>query len=116
MSVGWQSFVRRDISHTLIHWTKPRVLNSGFFEDYEEIPAFTVLTEIIESSHMKSSSRYIKGSFNCVCFTESPLSEMISIFNYAFDPETANFIKYHPSGIGFPKSFIYSRGGRPVIY
>jgi len=36
---------------------------------------------------------------------------MISIFNYAFNPETANFIKYHLFGIGFPKSFIYSRGG-----
>lgn len=116
MSLDWQSFVRRDISPTLIHWTKPRVVNNGFFEDYEETPAFNVLIEIIKSSHIKGSSRYIKGSFNCVCFTESPLSEMISIFNYAFNPETINFIKYHPFGIGFPKSFIYSKGGRPVIY
>lgn len=86
---------RADISEFLIHWT------SG--NSYEE--AFNVLYNILISKEIMGSTKNIKGGYTCVCFTETPAKY------FSFHKRT-----YKPFGIGITKKYLYSEGGRPVIY
>lgn len=111
----WQNIIRRDISHYLIHWTKSRY-EGDFPKSPTEITAFDVLIEILKEKKLIGSDVFIKGRFNCICFTETPLPEMVSIFNYSNKLSEKKVVKYDPFGIGFSKKRIYEKGGRPVIY
>lgn len=53
----------------------------------------------------------IRGGYPCVCFTEAPL---LAVAN-GFAPRLpAN--RYAPFGLMFDKTWVFARGGRPVIY
>ncbi len=54
---------------------------------------------------------FIKSRYNCICFSETPISKIGILL--AGDHK---LFRYQPYGIMFSKEFIYSRGGRPVIY
>ncbi len=92
---------RIDITDRLIHFTKGPTL-----ED-----AYVTLRKIIATRTLKGGTGYIRGGYECVCFTEAPrecLSE--GLVNNSL------YSKYSPFGIMFHKSEIFTRGGRPVIY
>jgi hypothetical protein len=92
---------RPDMTDKLIHFT------SG--DSHED--AFGNLCSIIEDRHIFGHNHKIKGLFTCVCFTEAPLEALSrGLVNYQ------NFSRYRPFGIIYDKSFVYSQGGRPVIY
>lgn len=92
---------RPDISDKLIHFTR------GVTAD----DAFNRLRRIIEERRLLGGNRMIKGGFRCVCFTEAPLPSLKKGFVNA-----EHFSRYAPFGIMFSKSWVFSQGGRPVIY
>lgn len=92
---------RKDISPFLIHFTKGDDLND----------AFGNLLSIIDSQIIFGSNGMIKGDYNCVCFSESPIE---SIPNGLINAD--NYSKYSPFGILVPKEWLFYQGGRPVIY
>lgn len=92
---------RPDISDKLVHFT------SG--ANHEE--AFGNLCSIIENGHIRGHNNYIKGLFTCVCFTEAPLGALSrGLVNLR------EFSRYRPFGILYDKAYVFSQGGRPVIY
>jgi hypothetical protein len=81
--------------------------------------ALDILKAIIESSppRLKGSSGYIKGSYNCVCFMEAPLSEVANMLKFNASLQKADLRpRYEAYGIAVPKRWLWQRGGRPVIY
>jgi hypothetical protein len=48
---------------------------------------------------------HIKGAYKCVCFTEAPEHSFHEVMG-----------RYRPFGIQLSKSWVFDRGGRPVIY
>ena len=86
---------RLDVSDYLVHWT------SG--EDDEE--AFLRLLGIVTNLQISGNYENIKGNFLCVCFTEAPSKEFHRIKT-----------RYRPFGVQVSKKWLYSKGGRPVIY
>lgn len=92
---------RADISPYLIHFTKGNDLND----------ALGNLLSILSSQKILGSNNMIRGEFNCVCFSESPIESipqgLINADNYS---------KYSPFGILVSKEWLFHQGGRPVIY
>lgn len=86
---------RTDLSSLLFHWT------SG---DSEQ-EALNSLYSIILERKIRGSNKKIKGLYNCVCFTETPVTH----FDF-------NGGRYWPFGISVSKKHVFSEGGRPVIY
>jgi hypothetical protein len=92
---------RDDLSNKLIHFTKGT--------DQE---ASNVFLTIIRESRLLGGNSFIKGGYNCVCFTESPIGKLAHILAnrklYNFD--------YAPFGVMVDKLWLWNQGGRPVIY
>lgn len=89
------SMARLDLSNYLVHWTK----------GLDEEAAFLTLRTIVSERRIVGSNGHIKGGFNCVCFTEAP--------EVAFHQMAG---RYLPFGIRISKKWLFSLGGRPVIY
>ncbi len=53
----------------------------------------------------------IRGGYQCVCFTEAPLSAVANGFAARL-PEN----RYAPFGLMFDKTWVFAHSGRPVIY
>ncbi|MBI2335780.1 MAG: hypothetical protein HYU97_03345 [Deltaproteobacteria bacterium] len=105
--------VRRDLSHYLFHWTRRT----------QQKPASDILMEILEQKILKGSNNYIRGScgesHKCVCFTETPVSEFVSLFKFVLrnrDKPNAELLRYEPYGIAVKKEWLFKQDGRPVIY
>lgn len=93
--------MRNDISRFLVHFTKDSELGS----------AYDVLRRIIRSKTLLGSSRHRRGGWKCVCFSEAPLGALEhGLIN------STGFTRYSPYGLQFEKEWIFSMGGRPVIY
>ena len=89
------------MSPYLIHFT------SG--ENYHF--ACQTLQKIIKERRLIGGSGMIKGGYNCVCFSEAPLTNLTGgLVNHRA------YSRYKPFGVLFHKSWIFSLGGRPVIY
>lgn len=92
---------RPDISNNLVHFTKG--------VDFED--AFKNLWSIISSEIIFGSVNFIKGKHKCVCFSEVPIDLIPSgLVN------NDNFSRYSTLGILVSKKWLFSKGGRPVIY
>jgi len=90
--------VRDDLSDRLVHLTKgPQ--------------AFENFVNILNTRTILGGTGYIKGNYRCVCFSEAPISKLPQIL--AMPHET---VKYRPYGFIFHKNWVFSAGGRPVIY
>jgi len=92
---------RLDLSTRLIHFTRGETPEdaSGTFRS------------ILQQGALKGSSRDIRGGFNCVCFTEAPLSALAQVL--AVDE---SMMRYAPLGVAVGREWLFERGGRPVIY
>ena len=99
---------RPDFSKYLVHFTTDREPVSSADDNhanaYTQIGAKDRLISILESKKINASKMPWTGC-RAVCFTECPWSSLI-------DPTE----KYSSYGIGFEKSFIFSRNGSPVYY
>jgi hypothetical protein len=57
------------------------------------------------------TSTNIKGSYNCICFSEAPISSIGQII-----ARKTGEIKYSPYGFMFSKEYLFKLGARPVLY
>lgn len=85
---------RLDLSKTVTHLIK----------NQEENP-IDVLSKISINGYLKGSSRAILGEALVIFFTEAPITE--------FTKENKYFSQL---GVSFDKKYLFSLGGRPVIY
>lgn len=92
---------RSDISPWLIHFTKG---------DSDEA-VFNRLKKIIKERRLIGGTGYIKGAYQCVCFSEAPIE---ALKEGLVNPE--RYSRYSSFGIMVSKEWIFSNGGRPVIY
>ncbi len=92
---------RDDLSNKLIHFTKG-----------ERDDAIKTFHKILQERVLLGGAGNIDGGFKCVCFSESPISKLPHILA---DREYFEF-PYAPLGIMVDKPWLFSRGGRPVIY
>jgi len=92
---------RFDISDKLIHFTR------GESED----DAFAKLRTIIAERRLIAGNRMVRGGYGCISFTEAPVEAFVDAFVRRFP-----FTRYSQFGLMFSKSWVYDRGGRPVIY
>ena len=100
--------IRTDIGDVLVHWTR----RNGKTET-----AFDILTRILEEETLKGGTGYIRGKYNCVCFTESPISDLVKVFTLSrLYSEREDRNRYEPYGIAVKKQWLFNLGGRPVIY
>lgn len=93
--------MRKDISPSLVHFTK----------DSEVESAYDVLRRILRDKKLLGSSRCVRSGRKCVCFSEAPLGALEhGLIN------STGFTRYSSYGLQFDKEWIFSLGGRPVIY
>ena len=102
MAVNRDALVaREDISDKLVHFIK-----GNTFGD-----AFENLRSIVNEKRLIGGSGFIKGEYNCVCFSEAPLSSLEhGLLN------SSAYSRYSPFGVVFDKKWVFEKGGRPVIY
>lgn len=93
---------RRDIADELIHFIRQPT--------YEE--AFAILTKIVMECRLRGGDGFIKGGYQCVCFTEAPLESIAEVVWESREDE----LKFQPFGVVVKKAWLFERGGRPVIY
>jgi hypothetical protein len=70
-----------------------------------EADAMNTLHQIISEQRLVGGSGAIRGGYNCVCFTEAPEEHFHGVIG-----------RYRPFGIRVSKRWLFSQGGRPVIY
>ncbi|MBU3068269.1 hypothetical protein KOI40_00375 [Aestuariicella sp. G3-2] len=87
--------MRLDITENLCHWIKAS-------SDDEAVDR---ICSIISQRKILGANGFVKGSFDCVCFTESPYIE--------FHKQKHRYRKY---GVMVSKEWVFKNGGRPVIY
>jgi hypothetical protein len=75
------------------------------------------LENILLERRLVGSNAYIRGGHRCVCFTEAPISEVVSLFRLSeLAAEGGLRPKYEPYGVAVTKEWLFARGGRPAIY
>ena len=101
---------RVDLSDRLIHLTRGNhaaaTKVSNAIRDREAHAAFL---SIVRSGRLIAGNRDIRGGYKCVCFSEAPVS---AIAQMVANRDT----RYAPLGIMVDKTWMFSQGGRPVIY
>jgi hypothetical protein len=114
---AWLQVARRDLGGLAIHWTKAIGGGNSFSKrPRPKKEADAVLEQIMAAASLQGGNGYIKGDHTCVCFTETPLVEMVSVFASIALAGQADGLQYEPYGIGVPKEWLFRQGGRPVIY
>lgn len=137
--------IRRDLCNLLFHFTRPQTIYPSPISEpntnipvanfdqngnpvfYPPVPTLLektpkimnpidVLYKILREGKLKGNSGYIKGNYNCVCFTEAPISELSALFSYNERLPIDQRPRYTPYGIAVTKDWLYQKGGRPVIY
>jgi hypothetical protein len=93
---------RPDLSDELIHFIRRPSLDE----------AFQVLRNIISERRLLGGTGFIKGGYQCVCFTETPLDSVAEVFWHSRETD----LKFMPLGVIVPKKWLFECGGRPVIY
>ncbi|WP_283693126.1 DUF2971 domain-containing protein [Clostridium perfringens] len=107
---------RNDITGHLIHLTKEREI-----ED-KKISSIEILVKILKEKKLIGStteSGFIVGDKSAVCFQESPIYSLAQNVYYEqklFKDKKLKKMRYVGVGLMFNKTYIYKKGGRPVIY
>lgn len=110
---------RRDLGNLLIHFTRmpsaPVAMDGG--RTTMSAHPRNVLEKIAAEDSLRGGSGFIKGGYPCVCFTETPISEIPTVLRLAKRVEEAGLRpRYEPYGVAVRKEWLFARGGRPVIY
>jgi hypothetical protein len=117
MPQGWLQVARRDLGNLAIHWTRAVPAGDGFLEPARpRREADSVLDQILVEAGLRGGNGHIRGGHTCVCFTEAPLVEMVSVFASVAVARQAGALRYEPYGVGVRKEWLFRLGGRPVIY
>jgi hypothetical protein len=74
--------------------------------------AFLILRKIVAERRLIGGDGFIRGGFKCVCFTEAPIQSLREVFSL-ISRERRSF---QPYGVMMGKEYLFSLGGRPVIY
>jgi hypothetical protein len=93
--------IRPDISKSLIHLTREK----------NDMSAESIFDKIVSEKAIIGSTENIRGKFNCICFSETPISaigQIISLKDKQFH--------YGSYGFMFSKKYLFDIGARPVIY
>jgi len=77
---------------------------------------FDVIYKILKEGKLLGGSGYIKGNYNCVCFTEAPISELSALFSLNERLSVEQRPRYTSYGFAVTKEWLYQKGGRPVVY
>ena len=93
---------RIETSDNLVHLLK----------GYDYLECFNVLYQILRKKVLLGSNQYIKGKYNCICFTETSI-ECLSRYGFV---NKQGYSSYRPFGIIVKKDWLFGKGGRPVIY
>ncbi|HEX7517301.1 MAG TPA: hypothetical protein VF345_08460 [Chthoniobacterales bacterium] len=93
--------MRSDLAKHLIHFTK----------GHDREDAYQTLKHILQQRRLMASTRNVPGAMPCICFSEAPLASL----EHGLINDTG-FTRYAPFGLLFSKSYVFARGGRPVIY
>ncbi|MBB5349553.1 hypothetical protein JWG42_14405 [Desulfoprunum benzoelyticum] len=115
------NLVRRDLGNLLFHFTRSpgklvEIEKEHSKSSLSDSP-LSVLEKILSDGFLLGSSKNIRGGFKCICFTESPISEIVSLFSLVNIAESkTQKTRYEPFGIAVKKDWLYSQGGRPVLY
>lgn len=92
---------RLDMADHVVHFTSGDTLDA----------AFDTLCRIVEEGRLRGNAGFNRGGHVCVCFTEAPL---LMIPDGPVNPDA--YSRYKPFGVMFDKRWMFSHGGRPVIY
>ena len=112
-------YARRDLGNQLFHFTRRtpvELVTPGFPSPPPPKTAFEVLIQILAEGKLRGGTGFVKGSYKCVCFTESPISEIGALFALSAANPINNLPRYEPYGIAVKKEWLYEKKGRPVIY
>ena len=93
--------IRPDISNSLIHLTR----------DKNDHSAEMVFDKIVSERGIIGSNENIRGKFNCICLSETPISAIGQVI--ALEDEEFH---YGPYGFMFSKKYLFDKGARPAIY
>jgi hypothetical protein len=103
---------RSDLSSHVVHLTRDAGTHNGL----------RVLLKILNDGVLEGSdtaSGFICGSRKAVCFQDAPLTGVCQNVFYEQKYREANKgckIRYVAVGLAFPKTYVYAKGGRPVVY
>ena len=97
--------IRDDLTTRLIHLTKGENLD-------ETAERFV---NILVTKSLLGNEIDVRGSFKCVCFSETPISKIAQVANTA-SSDTSNKFGYAPFGVKVTKQWLFEKGGRPAIY
>ena len=97
---------RDDLSNRLIHFTKGQSKKGSPSWKRE---AEQVFLDITQYGSLQGGIGKSPDSKGCICFTESPIAKFPTILSSALFP-------YAPLGVMVSKSWLFARGGRPVVY
>ncbi len=105
------NLVRRDIGNLLFHFTRtPDESMSNNLDKTKRIVAknaYSVLNSIISEGKLRGSSKNIRGGYNCVCFSESPISELAALFALVEIANNKNEkTRYEPYGVAVRKEWL----------
>lgn len=105
----FSTITRTDIGDLIVHWTKS--------DPSSKNDAFTILQKILDEEKLIGGDGFIKGGYKCVCFTESPIADLVKVFTLAkLNAEKEKRHRYEPFGLAIKKQWLFKKGGRPVIY
>ena len=93
---------RPDLSTKLVHLVKGDTMEA----------AFDVLSKILDDRKFKGGRGMIRGGHTCVCFTESPLAQLV----LSLSSRDVQKFKYRALGLMVDKTWAFGHGARPAIY
>jgi hypothetical protein len=113
---------RSDITGMVTHLTKPSV-EIGL-KDESEINRYATanLIKILQDGQLIGSTTdrgFIVGKTPAVCFQDAPLYGLIQNVEHEYRRRQENpreKIRYCGVGLAFSKWYVFTRGGRPVMY
>jgi len=101
---------RSDISTYVTHLTKGNNV----------LDAWDVLIKILKEKTLKAAAEtsYVIGDNKVVCFQDMPIYGVCQNAYHEENNRTelGNKLRYNPIGVLFEKTYIFKKGGRPVIY
>ena len=114
---------RRDYGSLCFHFTRgcpPDESTADFYRrvglEAPDRPASAILAEILNSGVLRGNGKW-SGGEPVVCFTEAPIAESANIFALrGLETCASDQLRYEPYGVAVSKKWLYSQGGRPVIY